>query len=50
MTGVDHLGFIVAAYGVTAVSLVATVAAMVMDSRAQKRLLARFAPGERERP
>lgn len=48
MSGVEHLGFIVAAYAVTASALVATVAALLVDSRAQKRLLARLAPQDRE--
>ena len=49
MSTVDHLGFIVAAYGVTAVVLGATVIALVLDGRAQKRLLSRFAPRELEK-
>lgn len=42
MSGVDHLGFIVAAYGITAGAIGMTVAALLLDNRAQKRLLARF--------
>ena len=50
MTGADHIGFIVAAYGVTGLVLVLTVAALFIDGRAQKRLLARFDPTEGGRP
>lgn len=49
MSTVDHLGFIIAAYAVTVVVLGATVAALFLDGRVQKRLLARFAPSEHER-
>ena len=37
-----HLGFIVAAYGVTLVALLGTVLALVADQRTQRQLLARF--------
>jgi heme exporter protein CcmD len=49
MSGVDHLGFIVAAYAVTALVLGATLAVLFIDSRTQKTLLARLDPGEKER-
>ena len=42
MTGTPHLGFILAAYGVTALVLVATTLAILLDGRAQKRMLARI--------
>ena len=50
MSAIPHLGFIVAAYGVTVLVLGATVLAIVLDGRTQKRLLARLeaaAPGRR---
>lgn len=40
MSGVDHLGFIVAAYSVTALTLIATIVVLAFDHRTQKRLLA----------
>ena len=43
-----HLGFIVAAYGVTAAVLCVTVAAVLLDGRAQRRSLARLERGEAE--
>lgn len=46
MSGVEHLGFIVAAYLVTAVMLLATVAALLLDLRTQKRLLKQFGEPE----
>lgn len=42
MTAIPHLGFIVAAYGFTLAAVGGTVAALVLDQRRQKRLLARF--------
>lgn len=42
MSGVDHLGFIVAAYAVTAGAIGLMIVALLLDNRAQKRLLARF--------
>jgi heme exporter protein CcmD len=39
---VPHIGFIVAAYGVTALVLAVMVAAVLLDGRAQARLLARL--------
>lgn len=42
MSAVPHLGFIVAAYAATAVTLGATVLALIFDRRTQARLLARF--------
>ncbi len=42
MNDVPHLGFIVAAYAVTAAVLVAMTAAVILDGRAQRRLLARL--------
>ena len=50
MSGVDHLGFIVAAYGVTAVTLLATIVVLVVDNRAQKRALRRFGPRDGAEP
>lgn len=38
-----HLGFIVAAYAVTGLVVLATVAAIVLDYRAQQRAVARLA-------
>ena len=49
MTAVPHLGFIVAAYGLTAALIGGTVAALWLDQRRQKRLLARFGARE-DRP
>ena len=46
MTAIPHLGFIVAAYGLTAALIGGTIVALVLDQRRQKRLLARF--GQRE--
>lgn len=37
-----HLGFIVAAYAVTAVVILATIAAVALDYRAQKEAVARL--------
>ncbi len=42
MSDIDHIGFILAAYGVTAVVLVAMIAAVLLDGRAQRRILARI--------
>ena len=42
MTTIPHLGFILAAYGLTAAVLAGTVLALVLDQRRQKQLLARF--------
>lgn len=42
MSEVQHLGFIVAAYAVTAMVLSGMVAAVLLDGRAQRRLLARL--------
>ena len=42
MSSVPHLGFIIAAYAVTVVTIAATILMLVQDQRAQKRLLARF--------
>ncbi len=49
MSGADHLGFIVAAYGATALILMITVIVLVIDGRAQMRLLSRFGHQDRER-
>lgn len=50
MSGVDHLGFIAAAYGVAGLTLIVTLAALLLDNRAQRRLLARFNANEDSRP
>ena len=42
MSGIDHLGFIVAAYAVTAVALLGTIAVLVLNLRTQTRLLRQF--------
>ncbi len=42
MSDVPHIGFIVAAYAVTAVVLLGLVAAILVDGRAQRRLLAQL--------
>lgn len=42
MSDIPHLGFIVAAYGVTLVVLGGTVLAILLDGRSQKRLLAKL--------
>lgn len=42
MSGVDHIGFIVAAYAVTAGAIGLMIIALLVDNRTQKRLLARF--------
>ena len=42
MSAIPHLGFIVAAYGVTVLVLGGTVLAIVLDGRTQKRALARL--------
>ena len=42
MSAVPHLGFIVAAYAVTALALGGTIVMLVLDRRAQSRLIARF--------
>ncbi len=42
MSSIPHIGFIVAAYGVTVVVLGATIAALVLDGRTQQRMLARL--------
>ena len=49
MNGVDHLGFIVAAYGVTGLALLATIVLLLIDGRMQKRLLAKFDTGRADR-
>ncbi len=50
MNGVPHLGFIVAAYGATALVLVATLAAVLLDGRAQRRMLERLDRGRTTDP
>lgn len=61
MMAVPHIGFILAAYAVTAVAMVGMVATVVMDGRALRRALDRLDPrrgaaatsgrtGERNRP
>ena len=47
MTAISHLGFIVAAYGLTAALIGGTIVALVLDQRRQKRLLARFGREDR---
>ncbi len=42
MMAIPHIGFILAAYGFTAVVLGGTVLALMVDRHRQKRLLARF--------
>ena len=42
MNDIPHIGFILAAYGVTALVLISTTLAVISDGRAQRRLLARF--------
>ena len=42
MSDIPHVGFIIAAYGVTTICLIGTVVVLLIDGRAQKRLLARF--------
>ena len=49
MSADGHLGFIVAAYAVTAIALTGTIVALLLDNRRQKRLLARFAARRDER-
>ena len=50
MTAVPHLGFIVAAYAVTALVLAGAAVAILFDGRALRRGLARMeARGERRR-
>ncbi|MDX7953943.1 heme exporter protein CcmD [Lichenihabitans sp. Uapishka_5] len=44
LLAVPHVGFILAAYGVTAAVLGGTVAALVLDRRRQTRRLRRFDP------
>ena len=50
MSGVDHLGFIVAAYAVTAGAIGLMIVALLLDSRVQKRLLARFGTKLNDQP
>jgi heme exporter protein D len=42
MDAVNHLGFIVAAYAVTAIIVAALIAWVMLDYRAQQRTLAEF--------
>lgn len=42
MTAIPHFGFILAAYGFTALVLGSTLVAIVIDGRAQKRMLAQL--------
>ena len=42
MSEIPHLGFIVAAYAVTAVVMLAMILFVVLDGRAQRRLLAKL--------
>ena len=42
MSGIPHFGFIVAAYAVTVVVMLAMVIAVLLDGRAQRRLLAKL--------
>ncbi|HEX4767605.1 MAG TPA: heme exporter protein CcmD [Lichenihabitans sp.] len=42
MSGIPHLGFIVAAYAVTTLVMLAMIIAVVLDGRAQRRLLAKL--------
>jgi heme exporter protein CcmD len=49
MSGVPHLGFIVAAYAVAAVTIAAMIAAILWDYRDLRARLARL-DGEREGP
>ena len=42
MSDIPHLGFILAAYAVTTILLAATVVAVILDGRAQRRTLARL--------
>ena len=46
MTAIPHLGFIVAAYGLTAALIGGTIVTLWLDQRRQKRLLAQFARRE----
>jgi heme exporter protein CcmD len=39
---VDHARFILAAYGITGVAIVAMIVSIVLDHRALKKALARF--------
>ena len=50
MSAVPHLGFIVAAYGVTAAVLGMAIVALVLDRRTQARLLTRFGRTEDRTP
>ncbi len=42
MSDIPHIGFILAAYGITAIVLVGMVAAVLIDGRNQARLLAKL--------
>ena len=42
MSDVPHIGFIVAAYAITALVLLGTIAAVLVDGRRQTRLLSRL--------
>lgn len=44
MSDVPHLGFIIAAYAVTALTLLGAIAVLIKDRRDQQQLLARLAP------
>ncbi len=44
MMAVPHIGFILAAYGLTAAAMVGMVATVLMDGRALKRALDRLDP------
>lgn len=48
MSDIPHLGFIIAAYTVTALTLMGAIAVLIQDRRAQTRLLARLAPRDGE--
>ena len=48
MSGDAHIDFIIAAYGVTVIALLSTVVVLLLDSRAQQRLLARFSDRRRD--
>ncbi len=50
MSEIPHIGFIVAAYAVTAVVMLAMAIAVVLDGRAQRRLLAKLETRSEARP
>ena len=45
MMAVPHIGFILAAYALTALAMAGMVATVVMDGRALRRALDRLGPG-----